>query len=52
VVGTLFDGTRLDMWWRSTAGFRKIDGRWRITHEHNSVPFDPQTGKASLDLEP
>jgi ketosteroid isomerase-like protein len=52
VVGTLADGTRLDMWWRSTAGFRKIDGRWRITHEHNSVPLDPKTGKASLDLQP
>jgi ketosteroid isomerase-like protein len=52
VVGTLIDGTRLDMWWRSTTGFRKIDGRWRITHEHNSVPFAPDTGKASLDLQP
>ena len=27
------------------------EGGWKVTHEHNSVPFDPETGKASLDLE-
>jgi ketosteroid isomerase-like protein len=46
------DGNRLDMWWRSTVGFQKIDGRWQITHEHNSVPFNVVNGKASLDLKP
>jgi uncharacterized protein (TIGR02246 family) len=25
---------------RLTMGFRKIDGRWCITHEHHSVPAD------------
>jgi uncharacterized protein (TIGR02246 family) len=52
VIGTLTDGTRIDMWWRSTVGYRRVDGRWRITHEHNSVPFNPETGKAALDLKP
>jgi ketosteroid isomerase-like protein len=52
VLGRLTDGTGIDMWWRSTVGYRKVDGRWRITHEHNSVPFDPETGKASLQLQP
>jgi len=52
VVGTLTDGTRIDMWWRSTVGYRKVDGRWLTTHEHNSVPFNPENGKASLDLKP
>jgi ketosteroid isomerase-like protein len=42
----------LDMWVRATAGYRKGDGGWRITHEHQSTPFDPTSGKASLDLEP
>jgi hypothetical protein len=28
------------MWWRTTICFRKIDGKWMVTHEHNSVPFD------------
>src|SRR5450755_4945937 len=45
-------GQQIDMWWRSTICFRKIDGNWMITHEHNSVPFDPKSGKASLDLKP
>lgn len=42
----------LDMWWRSTTCYRNIGGVWKVTHEHNSVPFDPATGKASLDLHP
>jgi ketosteroid isomerase-like protein len=40
------------MCWRATVCYRKIYGSWMVTHEHNSVPFDPQTGKASLNLEP
>jgi uncharacterized protein (TIGR02246 family) len=50
--GTGKDGTKIDMWWRSTNGFRKIDGQWLITHGHSSEPFDMQTGKALLDLKP
>lgn len=46
------DGSPLEMWWRTTFGFCKIDGKWMTTHEHQSVPFDVESGKASLDLEP
>ena len=46
------DGVEFDMWWRTTLCFRKIDGKWIVTHEHNSVPFDVESGKASLDLKP
>jgi ketosteroid isomerase-like protein len=42
----------LDMWWRCTTCYCLIDGSWKIVHEHNSVPFDPLSGKASLDLRP
>ena len=52
VSATRVDGGQLDMWWRTTVCFRKVDGKWMVTHEHNSVPFDVQTGKASLDLQP
>jgi ketosteroid isomerase-like protein len=45
-------GMALDMWWRGTTCYEKIEGRWVATHEHNSVPFDPTNGKASLDLKP
>jgi uncharacterized protein (TIGR02246 family) len=52
VSATKIDGTSLDMWWRATVCYQKIDGIWRITHEHNSVPFDVTNGKAALDLAP
>jgi ketosteroid isomerase-like protein len=28
------------MWFRVTLGLRRIDGRWLVTHEHESVPFE------------
>jgi ketosteroid isomerase-like protein len=52
VSATTIDGTKLDMWWRATVCYRKIRGKWIATHEHNSVPFDVGTGKASLGLQP
>ncbi len=52
VSATKTDGEKLDMWWRATVCYRKINGKWMITHEHASVPFDVETGKASLDLKP
>lgn len=52
VSATKAGGGQLDMWWRTTVGFRKLDGKWAVTHEHNSVPFDVKSGKASLDLKP
>jgi ketosteroid isomerase-like protein len=45
-------GARLGPWVRWTAGFRKIDGSWRIAHDQVSVPVDPIGGKALLDLQP
>lgn len=50
--GTATDGREVDMWVRATLCFRKIEGKWLITHEHNSEPFDMQTFKALLDLKP
>ena len=52
VSGTTADGGEIDMWVRATVCCRQIDGLWRITHEHGSVPFDPESGQASLDLVP
>ena len=52
VSTTLKDGNKLDMWWRETQNWSKIDGAWKVLHSHSSVPFDPQTGKPSLDLKP
>jgi uncharacterized protein (TIGR02246 family) len=52
VSGTLESGDEVDMWVRATLGCRRIDGAWRIVHDHESVPFDPGTGRALIDLEP
>ena len=52
VSATTTDGRKLDMWWRATICYRRIDGAWMVTHEHASVPFDIASGRASLDLEP
>jgi uncharacterized protein (TIGR02246 family) len=52
VTGTMTNGSRVDMWVRSTIGLQKRDGRWTIAHEHTSVPFDAESGQAALDLAP
>lgn len=46
------DGRRLEMWWRVTECYRKLNGRWLVTHSHSSVPFDVESGKASMGLKP
>jgi ketosteroid isomerase-like protein len=52
VTGTMTNGREVDMWVRSTVCFRKADGAWVVAHEHTSVPFDAESGKASVDLKP
>jgi ketosteroid isomerase-like protein len=34
----LSTGQKVDLEFRLTMGFRKQNGRWRIVHEHHSVP--------------
>ena len=52
VSGTLANGSKVDMWVRATLGLQKLDGVWKIVHEHNSTPFDPESGRALIDLQP
>jgi uncharacterized protein (TIGR02246 family) len=50
---TTTDGSKVDLWFRQTLGFHKIDGQWKITHEHSSVPFYMDGSyKAAVDLKP
>jgi uncharacterized protein (TIGR02246 family) len=37
---------------RTTDIYRKIDGKWLVVHEHNSVPADLSTAKADLNSKP
>lgn len=50
--GTLAEGHTTERWLRWTACFRQIDSRWRVIHEHVSVPIEVRSGKALLDLAP
>jgi ketosteroid isomerase-like protein len=52
VSGALKTGNRTDFWLRATTCFRKIDSNWLIVHDQVSVPFDPESGRALLNLEP
>lgn len=52
ISGTQTGGNQVDMWVRITLCFRRTEGKWAITHEHQSVPFDMQTFQAQLDLKP
>lgn len=51
--GTKIDGEKVDVWVRWTVGLRKIGSEWKITHEHESVPFYMDGSyKAAIDLKP
>ena len=52
VSGRLVSGGEVDMWVRATLGCRRVDGRWLIVHDHESVPFAAATGRAVLDEAP
>lgn len=52
VTGTLTSGDQVDMWVRATLICRRINGTWKIIHDHESVPFDAATGKALISEAP
>jgi uncharacterized protein (TIGR02246 family) len=46
-------GEKQDMWYRTTMCLRKAEGRWRIVHDHSSVPFYMDGSyRAAVDLKP
>jgi len=47
--GRLNNGELLEITVRDTAIFRKVDGQWKVIHDHGSVPFDSfQTRRAVI----
>ncbi|HSE40643.1 MAG TPA: SgcJ/EcaC family oxidoreductase [Acidobacteriota bacterium] len=53
MTGKRTDGEDTDVWLRATIGFRKIDGKWLVVHEHVSVPFYMDGSyRAAVDLKP
>lgn len=46
-------GRHFDLWFRSTLGLRRVDGRWLVSHEHQSTPFYMDGSfRAAVDLRP
>ncbi len=42
-----------ELWFRSTVCLRRVDGSWKITHEHDSTPFLMDGSfRAAVDLQP
>jgi uncharacterized protein (TIGR02246 family) len=53
ISGTRTNGEKTDVWVRATVGYRKVAGKWRVVHEHVSVPFYMDGSyKAAVDLKP
>ena len=53
MTGTKTNGEKVDLWTRVTMGFVRRGADWKITHQHNSVPFLMDGSfKAAIDLKP
>jgi ketosteroid isomerase-like protein len=53
LTGRKTGGEEVDVWLRATVCFRRIAGKWTITHWHESVPFYMDGSyKAAVDLKP
>ncbi len=53
MTGTSAGGHEVKLWYRQTLSFRKVEGVWKIAHEHNSVPFYMDGSfRAAIDLTP
>ena len=52
VTGTDTKDQPIDLNVRVTDGYRKINGRWLVAHEHVSVPVDLTSGKPDLTSKP
>lgn len=51
-IGTTTSGEQIDNWIRMTDCFRRINGEWKVVHEHASMPGDFDTGKILLEIKP
>jgi ketosteroid isomerase-like protein len=52
LTGPEKDHDATQTWMRATTGFKLQQGRWKIVHEHGSLPFNPHTGQVIFTLEP
>ena len=53
MTATTINRQAVDLWFRETLGLCRIAGKWKIMHEHSSVPFYMDGSfKAAVDLKP
>ncbi|SCG72460.1 YybH family protein [Micromonospora humi] len=52
VTGRLKSGADVSMWVRATLVCRRRDGRWVVVHDHESIPWDPESGQGLAGLSP
>jgi ketosteroid isomerase-like protein len=51
--GRSASGHEVKLWYRQTLSFHKVNGAWKIAHEHTSVPFYMDGSfRAATDLKP
>jgi ketosteroid isomerase-like protein len=50
LTGPEKDHAAMQTWLRITTGFKKDQSRWKIVHEHGSVPYHPHTLQAMFTL--
>lgn len=51
LVGSEKNHPALQTWMRTTTGFKLQNGKWKIVHDHASLPFSPQNNQAVFSLE-
>jgi ketosteroid isomerase-like protein len=45
-------GHHVEVWSRGTRVFQRIGGKWKMIHQHVSLPSDLETRQARIDLKP
>ena len=50
--GTMKNGQEVSYWVRATVCCKRLNHTWLITHEHISLPINPATRTAVMDLVP
>ena len=48
ITVTMDDGSKRQITCRATEIFRRVEGEWKISHQHLSYPIDPATGRGIL----
>lgn len=51
ISGPEKDHPAMQTWMRATTGYKLQQGKWKIVHEHCSVPFNPQNMLALFSLD-